>query len=104
LTAQNNLVGIIICIFHTKYRNLEKRIEIGGAVITNFKNTAPTLSYRNRKLLNYLLQNSKHTKKKGYVIEAENLIYASVRVNSGLAINGNIYMLEVSFLKEIVLR
>jgi hypothetical protein len=26
---------------------------------------------------------------KGYVIEAENLIYASVRVNSGLAINGN---------------
>ncbi|WP_339921638.1 T9SS type B sorting domain-containing protein [uncultured Flavobacterium sp.] len=94
ITAQNNLVGdhyLYISTPSTTNVNF-KIIENGGAVISGtVNNTAPFVYYIGQGN-NSQLFTPKTTigtiQNKGYIIESENLIYASVRVNSGLNING----------------
>lgn len=94
ITAQNNLVGdhyLYISTPSTTNVNF-KIIENGGAVISGtVSNTVPyvypigtgnTTQLFTPKTTIGTIQN------KGYIIESENLIYASVRVNSGLNVIG----------------
>ncbi|MFB0910273.1 MAG: IgGFc-binding protein, partial [Flavobacterium sp.] len=97
ITAQNNLVGDHYLYISTpsttsvNFRIIENGN--GGAVITGtVSNTAPYV-YRigtgNTTQLFTPKTEIGTVQNKGYVIEAENLIYASVRVNSGLTFSGN---------------
>jgi hypothetical protein len=67
------------------------RTEMEAVITGTVSNTAPYVyPIGTGNTTQLFTQNSNwHSQNKGYVIEAENLIYASVRVNSGLAINGN---------------
>ncbi|SEA46013.1 gliding motility-associated C-terminal domain-containing protein [Flavobacterium gillisiae] len=94
ITAQNNLVGdhyLYISTPSTTNVNF-KIIENGGAVISGIVNNTTPFVYYIGQGNNSQLFTPKTTigtiQNKGYIIESENLIYASVRVNSGLNING----------------
>ncbi len=94
ITANTNLVGDhYIYISTPSLTNVNfKIIEIGGGIITGVVKNATPYVYSIGSGDNTQLFTPKSSiekiSNKGYIIEAENLIYASVRVNSGLSNTG----------------
>ncbi|MEZ7504062.1 T9SS type B sorting domain-containing protein [Flavobacterium sp. Arc2] len=90
ITAQNNLVGDHYLYISTpSATNVNfKIIENGGSVISGVVNNTTPFVYSIGQGNNTQLFTPKTVigtiQNKGYIIEAENLIYVSVRVNSGL--------------------
>lgn len=95
LTAQNNMAEdqyLYISTPNTTNVNI-KIIEIGGAIINGVvSNTAPLVHFIGQGDTSQLLTpktNIGIIKNKGYIIEAEDLVYVSVRVNAARNNNGS---------------